>query len=143
MNESTDCGMLIKLISDCIARKSNNELRQNDLTLSQLRYLEYLYARPNAPTHFKELETHFQVSQPTAAGIIRRLESKGLILTQGSECGGKAKTAILTDSGKQQYEAAEARRSETEARLLAPLGEADKERFHTMLREVYWNLKEV
>lgn len=142
MHESTDCGMLVKLISDSIARRSNNELRGNDLTLSQLRYLEYLYARPDAPTPFKELETHFQVSQPTAAGIIRRLESKGLILTRASECGGKARTALLTEMGKQQYEAAEARRSEMESLLLAPLDDADKDRFHTMLQEVYLNLKE-
>ncbi|MEA4912104.1 MAG: MarR family transcriptional regulator [Oscillospiraceae bacterium] len=143
MNDASDCGMLVKLISDSIARISNNELRENDLTLSQLRYLEYLYAHPYAPTPFKELETHFQVSQPTAAGIIRRLESKGLILTQASECGGKARTAALTQRGKQLYEVAEARRSETETLLLAPLEETDKERFYAMLQKIYRNLKEV
>lgn len=143
MNESTDCGMLVKLISDSIARISNNELRENGLTLSQLRYMEYLYAHPDAPIPFKELETYFAVSQPTVAGIIRRLEGKGLILTQASECGGKARTAVLTDKGKQQYEAAEVRRSETETRLLAPLDGSDKERFHAMLQEIYRNLKEV
>lgn len=143
MIEATDCGMLVKLISDSIARISNNELRENDLTLSQLRYLEYLYAHSDAPTPFKELESYFQVSQPTVAGIIRRLEGKGLILTQASKSGGKARTAALTAAGTQQYEAAEARRSETEALLLAPLDEAGRKQFHTMLRQIYQNLKEV
>ena len=142
MNEPNDCGMLIKLISDSIARISNNELRENGLTLSQLRYIEYLYARPGTPTPFKELEAFFQVSQPTVAGILSRLESKKLIVTQPSKCGGKARTAILTEMGKQQYELAEARRSETETQLLAPLNEEDKNRFHAILQEIYRNLKE-
>lgn len=143
MHTTTDCGMLVKLISDSIMRISNNELRKNGLTLSQLRYLEYLYVHPNSPTPFKELETYFQVSQPTVAGIIRRLESKRLILTQANECGGKARAAVLTESGNQLYEVAEARRSEMETLLLSPLDEADRDRFHAMLEVIYRNLKEV
>lgn len=142
MDSSSDCGMLIKLISDNISRISNNELRSNNLTLSQLRYLEYLYAAKDTPTLFKDLETHFEVSQPTAAGIIKRLSNKGLIRTQDSELGGKAKTAVLTEAGKELFESAESRRTETERVLLAPLAEEDRVRFHSMLEQIYNHLKE-
>lgn len=142
MKDTTDCGMLIKRISDSITRISNNELRENDLTLTQIRYLEYLYLHACAPTPFKELEAFFQVSQPTVTGIMRRLESKGLILTQPVAYGGKAKAAVLTRDGARRYEIADARRSEMETRLLAPLNDAEKARFCTLLQKVCQNLKE-
>ena len=84
MNRITECGMLIKQISDSIARMSNNELRKSGLTLSQLRYLEYLSESQNEPTPFKELEAHFMVSP---AHGCRRDQAFG---TQGA-CGRLAK----------------------------------------------------
>lgn len=142
MAQLSECGILIKQINDSIARLANNELRQNNLTLSQLRYLEYIYAHEGTPVLFKEVERHFKVSQPTAAGILRRLESKKLIKTNQSENGGKSKTVCLTDSGKALYESAEARRIKTEINLLSPLKEDERITFQEMLAKVLEHLKE-
>ncbi len=142
MVQLSECGILIKQINDNIARLANNELRQNNLTLSQLRYLEYLYAHKGTPVPFKDLERHFEVSQPTVAGILRRLENKKLVKTTQSEHGGKSKTVCLTGSGTALYESAETRRSETEIHLLSPLRDTERIAFQDMLVKVLKHLKE-
>lgn len=142
MAQLSECGILIKQINDNIARLANNELRQNNLTLSQLRYLEYIYTNKDTPVPFKDLEKHFEVSQPTVAGILRRLENKKLVKTKQSESGGKAKTVCLTNRGIALYESAEARRLETEIYLLSPLKDDERIVFQDTLVKVLKHLKE-
>lgn len=142
MAQLSECGILIKQINDNIARLANNELRQNNLTLSQLRYLEYIYTNKGTPVPFKYLEKHFEVSQPTVAGILRRLENKKLVKTKQSESGGKAKTVCLTSKGMALYESAEERRLETEIYLLSPLKDDERIEFQDTLVKVLKHLKE-
>lgn len=143
MNRIIECGMLIKQISDSIAQMSNNELRKSGLTLSQLRYLEYLSESQNEPTPFKELEAHFMVSQPTVVGVIKRLERKGLVAVLQSKSGGNVKTAVLTEQGKALYNASQAHKSEVEKRLISPLDSNEQAQFEDMLRRVRDHMEEV
>lgn len=78
-DEYTDCGMLIKLISDHMQSHANKLLNKINLTASQFRYLEYLN-RNDGPVSFKDFEKHFQTSQPTVSGIERGNE-ENLILS--------------------------------------------------------------
>ncbi len=138
MARTTECGLLIKMISDSIARLSNNDLRENGLTLSQLRYLTYLYEHGDAPVPYKALEAHFHVAQPTVVGVLRRLVDKGLVTTLHGR--GNAKLAALTAQGRLQCERSEDSRRATEERLLASLSEEDRARFEQMLRSVCHSL---
>lgn len=142
MSQTSDCGLLIKLISDNIARLANNELRTNDLTLSQLRYLEFLASRGGGMLPFKTMEAEFKVSQPTVAGIIRRLELKKLVVTKASPTNAKAKMVGLTAKGRQISENAELHKHKTEALLLAPLQAEEKIVLQGLLFKIYHNLQE-
>jgi len=142
MDQESECGMLIKQISDRIARITNNELREHELTLSQLRYIGYLYQHRGGAVPFKDIETHFEVAQPTVAGILRRLEGKQLVRTQPCKAGGKAKTACLTEAGRLIYERSEVWRCSMETALLSPLNDREKMLFRETLKKVYENLRE-
>lgn len=142
MGSNTECGMLIKRINDRIAQMSNNELRASELTLSQLRYLEYLYDQQDMEAHFKDLEAFFGVSQPTVVGVLKRLERKGLVSTQLSAAGGNVKTAHLTEKGKALYEDSRTYRNGVEQTLLVPLDAQEQAMFHEMLRKVCMHLEE-
>ena len=54
MKKEKDCGILLKQICDKIETSANNELKNSGLTLSQVRYLEYLYERHPAKVHLKD-----------------------------------------------------------------------------------------
>lgn len=127
--------MLIKMISDHIARDSNSQLNQDGLTLSQLRYLEFLTEHGDAPVYFKEFESHFQASQPTVSGIMRRMEGKGLIRIKAAERG-RAKMAELTETGRKWTENARISREKEEAKLLYPLNEEERKLFQEMLLKI-------
>lgn len=139
----TECGLLIKQISDQIAKSANNALRTDNLTLSQLRCMEYIYDSAKAKVPLKELELHFHISQPTLAGIIARLIQKGLVMTEVNEVNPRAKNALLTVAGKALVQRSMERRDSMENALLAPLSEEEKQVFYEMLNKVNNGQKEV
>jgi MarR family transcriptional repressor of mepA len=139
-DEYMDCGMLIKLISDHIQSSSNRKLQEVNLTVSQLRYLEYLDCS-GGPVLFKDVENHFQTSQPTVSGIMRRLAEKGLIKIE-SAGSGRAKTALLTDEGKKILRDSGTERRNEEERILGALREDEREAFHDMLERINRELSE-
>jgi DNA-binding MarR family transcriptional regulator len=132
---SIDCGILLKEINDRIARQANSSLKENQLTLSQLRYLEYLASKKESAILFKEFEQHFHVSQPTVVGILSRLSKKGLIKVDPVPRS-KAKMASLTDKGLKELKKAAACRNATEINLLAPLSEKERVIFKKLLMKI-------
>lgn len=138
---SMDCGMLINMIADQIENEANRMLNRREITLSQLRYLEYLKAAAPKPVYFKDLEKYFQASQPTVSGMMRRLEEKGLIRV--TEAGyGRAKTAAITQAGTAITVESEAFRDQEEENLLAGLDEDERKEFRDMLARIHRHLSE-
>lgn len=130
----TDCGILLKQISDHIESQSNRQLQEVGLTLSQYRYLVYLH-QSSDPVTFKDVEHHFQTSQPTVSGIMRRLQEKNLIAVEDARTG-RAKTARLTERGRLLVEQSGTAREEEEERILGALREDEREPFHDMLLRI-------
>jgi MarR family transcriptional repressor of mepA len=141
-SQSSECGMLIKQINDCVARLFNNQVRDADLTLSQIRYLTFLYEHDGALVSFREIQEHFGVSQPTVTGILKRLNSKKLIFSETGSDGGRSKSYGLTQRGVMQLESAEAARKDQEERLLSPLNDEERAAFQDMLTRILDNLRE-
>lgn len=139
----TECGLLIKQISDHIAKSANNALRADNLTLSQLRCLEYIHGNMKQKVPLKEIEAHFHISQPTLAGIMARLSAKGLVIMEISDVNPHAKTASMTPAGKELFLRSDERRAEMENSLLAALSEKEKAAFYEMLQKVNNRLKSV
>lgn len=71
----------MKQITDYISKTTNRQLREHDITLSQVQVLGFLYEKgENIP--LKSIEAEFHITQPTVAGITRRLVNKELISLQ-------------------------------------------------------------
>lgn len=143
MASSADCGMLMRQIVNSIAKQANNQLRANGLTLSQIEYLDYLAGRPHEKVPLKEIEAHFNVAQSTVAGVLARMVKKDLVVMDQSPWDARAKTASLTGKGLALYLEVSQCRDETEARLLAPLTEAERQSFRELLKKVNDGLKNV
>ncbi|WP_433569577.1 MarR family winged helix-turn-helix transcriptional regulator [Tractidigestivibacter sp.] len=141
-SQSSECGMLIKQINDRVSRLFNNQVRDADLTLSQIRYLTFLYEHGGSLVPFREIQEHFGVSQPTVTGILKRLMVKRLVFSETGAEGGRSKSYGLTQKGVMQLKSAEAARNAQEEQLLSPLSEAERAAFQDMLTRILDNLRE-
>lgn len=141
MNKLEECGMLIKQINDKLETAANNDLKSSSLTLSQMRYLIYLYESEPRMVPLKELEAVFEVKQPTVAGIVNRLIKKNLIIMEQSSEDTRAKVVAISAAGHKELEYARSCQIKTENQLLHPLNQEEEILFQEILKKVNEGLK--
>ena len=91
-------GGMIKYISDKVRQKADNNLKDHNVTLSQVRVLNFLW-RENGSCSQKQIENFLQVSPPTVVGLVSRMEQSGYIQTSVSPDDKRNKIVTVTDSG--------------------------------------------
>jgi DNA-binding MarR family transcriptional regulator len=135
------CGFLIKQIHDAICKRVNNELRANNLTLTQVRVLMELWEEGGNSIALKELERRFRVAQSTVVGIVQRLEVKGFVEGFTAPEDNRVKLVKLTQKGKKFREKHVRAINEMEKQLIACLSEDERRDFLRMLCVVNENAK--
>lgn len=140
MEQRRDCGLLIKQIHDELRKNANNALRPLDITLVQLHALVELDRAPEGQRTLKELEQFLHVAQSTAAGIIARLEQKGLAEGFGDTEDRRIKRVRITPAGSACIHSALRHRTEAEEQLLSGLTKAEQDIFYTLLKKVWDSL---
>ena len=136
MEERKECGALIKKINDELEKNANNALRAQDLTFSQIHALLELDAAPDGQLPLKELERRLHVAQSTAAGIVSRLERKGLVQAFGDPEDRRVKVVKITSEGVERVQKADLDRIQAEKLLLSGLTETEKSIFYSLLKKV-------
>ena len=106
--ESLHCGELIKRLNDILGRCSNEELRADDMTSSQVKMLMMINETKDECITLKELEKHFGVSQAT-----------------------------ITDKGRTMCVHAGKAMHDKEKWFLSSLSADEKEELHRLLQKVY------
>lgn len=91
-------GGMIKYISDKVRQKADNNLKDHNVTLSQVRVLNFLW-RENGSCSQKQIEDFLQVSHPTVVGLVSRMEQSGYSQTSVSPDDKRNKIVTVTDSG--------------------------------------------
>ena len=141
MKKNLSCGMLIKRINDTLEKNANNNLRQQDLTMSQAVTLWKLNRFKDKQASLKELEKIMYVAQSTTAGIIVRLEQKGLVKTFNIPSDKRIKMVKLTANGEHICQSGEQFMAKAEAGLLAGLTDNEKNTLQNLLQKVNDTLK--
>lgn len=136
-----DFGFLIKQIHDCIEKYANNDLRDSNLTMAQNRVIVSLHMSPDDTKSLKELEKEFNVSQPTMAGIIRRLCEKGYVATFGDASDKRIKNVRLTDIGIECGNEARTHIEKMEKTLISHLSEEEQMQLRQLLLKVLDSIK--
>lgn len=142
MAERIPNGLLIKQMHDCLEKQANNSLRPKDLTMMQVSVLMYLQEAAGMQQPMKEIERHFRVAQSTAAGIISRLEQKGLVEAIADADDKRVKLVHLTRAGEACCAEAAGHMHEAEDLLTRGFSEAEKETLHALLVRMAVNLRE-
>lgn len=139
--QKEDCGMLIKQINDQLEKDANNDMRAQDLTLIQASILLQLENCEQETASMKEIEKFLGVAQPTAVGIIQRMELKKLVTSFTSQSDKRIKLVHLSKEGKQKAGFARKQMAMTEARITSSLNEEEQVQFVQYLRRVRDSLK--
>lgn len=141
MSEYIPCGLLIKQILDRLKKQANNALRAKDLTMMQIIVLVTLQQAEDYRLSMKELERYFSVAQSTAAGIVSRLEQKGLVESCGDRTDKRIKLVHLTAAGEICCSKSACEIDKIEASLLRGFSEEERQQFHRLLMKAAGNIE--
>lgn len=133
--DSLHSGELIKRLNSIMEKRANNSLNEDGITLSQIKLLCIL--EQEGSLTLKELEKYFCVAQATIAGIVVRLEKKGLIESFYLPEDKRAKHIRLTDDGIKMCEHARCSMERNEQWLLSSLDDGEKKELHRLLLKIY------
>lgn len=136
MKDQSSCGALIKQIHDELEKNANNAMRSHDITMAQCSVLLVLNEVSEKQMALKELERILHVAQSTAAGIVTRLEQKGLVESLGSPDDKRIKMVRITMQGMQSCSQAEQEMEKAEKTLLSGLTITEQEIFLSLLKKV-------
>ena len=130
-------GFYIKRIDNALEKEANNNLQQLNLTMQQNRVLIHLAHAENNTLSLKALEEHFGAAQSTVAGLVSRLEKKGLVTALSDPADKRVKLVQLTDEGARLHAIGHQNIIDSEERLTALLSPEEKEILLSCLRKVY------
>lgn len=138
-----DLGFKIKKINDMLEKGYNHRLQEQDLTFSQHHVLVYLKHQEDQTARLKELEKHFNVAQPTMAGIVVRLESKGLVRSSVLPDDRRVKVVTLTESGSELLHESFLSMKKGEQMLVSKLSNEEAEELGRLLDILYSTMLEI
>ena len=133
-------GGMIKNISDKVRQKADNNLKDHNVTLSQVRVLNFLW-RENGSCSQKQIEDFLQVSHPTVVGLVSRMEQSGYIQTSVSPDDKRNKIVTVTDSGMALASELCRFMDDMDNRMLEGLSEEQQSQLADMLLTVAKNLE--
>ena len=129
-------GWYIKRIDNPLEKEVNQHLQSLNLTMQQHRALVTLARAENQTLSLKALEERFGAAQSTVAGLISRLEKKGLVKALTDPSDKRIKLASLTEEGRQLCEISRQHVLNSEARMTSLLAPAEKELLLDCLRKM-------
>ncbi len=134
-------GWYIKRIDNALAKEMSRNMQAHQLTMQQNHVLVLLANAPQGTLTLKELEERFGCAQSTVAGLVARLEKKGLIRGFIDESDRRIKHVRLTERGmvmnRNCYEDVVA----SERRMTALLSEEERDALLLCLQKVYEAIK--
>ena len=137
--EQYPIGCLLKMITDKIKIQADANLAKHDLTLTQSRVLGYLEQNGGIATQ-KEIEGFLQVSHPTVAGIINRMEQNGFVRCRLDPADKRSKIVSQTERAAAVAQDMHATIQTTEQQMLRSLTPEQIAALESALRTIYADL---
>lgn len=142
MNDDFQCAGFMKRIGEKMEKGANERLgNRHGITFTQMQMLMAIHQMEKDSVPLKVLEKHFEVAQSTAAGVIVRLEKKGLVEGFTPNEDKRLKYVRLTEEGRELCKAAGQDKEVGEQILLAALDEQEREQFYHLLVKVNDSMK--
>ena len=136
-----DIGFLIKLIHDALDREINRELESVHLTNSQLAVLNYLHFKEDTETSIRDVQEYLNVSHPTAAGLVKRLEQKGFVHILVDPSDKRARVICLDSAVSKLFSSDAHSTTELEEMMMKGLSSTERDQLRDLLLRVYRNMR--
>lgn len=129
----------MKQITDKIKSSADADLKCRNLTLSQVRVLEYVSNKGGRVTQ-KSIEEYLNVSHPTVVGIVSRMEKNGYLLSYTDKDDRRNKIVEITERTANISHEMQNEILSQEAKLLQGLTEEEIKSLHRMLYIILKNI---
>lgn len=139
-NESNDIGFLLKKLHDAMKIYGNTQLKQFDLTYSQLEILIFLFHRQNKKSTQKDIEMHLKLKHPTVIDILKRMKSKKLIEIMVNPEDRRSRIVLLTDKASVLEKKMFKNKVKMEKQLTHGLSETQLQQLRELLHLLYKNI---
>lgn len=143
MIEQNSCINLIRQLNNSLEKRANSQLKEKDLTLSQLTALVEILNAPTKKLTFKELEKRLSLAQSTTAGLISRLEQKKLVNVSGDKDDKRIKYVEITSLGENFCNKSRQEMEHTERLLLENLSAEEIKTLFALLEKISIKSKEI
>lgn len=135
------CAALFKLITEVFEARTNKDLQEHGVTLSQMKVLVSLDQTEGHAATLKELERFFDTSQATMAGLAARLEKKGLVDSYIDPEDRRIKHIRLSEQGESLCRDAREKIEAGERWLVQSLAPEEWAQLQRLLQRVYEHIK--
>ncbi|BFK86448.1 MarR family transcriptional regulator [Pseudoflavonifractor sp. DSM 107456] len=137
--EQKEIGYLLKQITEKIKVDADSSLKARNLTLSQVRVLECVFAAGGSATQ-KFIEESLDVSHPTVVGLITRMEKNGYLHCYVDERDKRNKIAALTPRAEAAFVEIRHDIASLEEKLVKGMDARSRSELHRLLEQIYHNL---
>ena len=125
-----------------ITKLKNRRTRDMGLTATQSEALRYILKNYDAKElTAADLMEHLRLSQSTVAGVLQRLESKGIVARHPAADDGRRSVILPTAKGLELHEALKQNAVETEACLLRGMSGEERAALGRLLQKALENLR--
>lgn len=128
--------ILIKKAALEFDKISNAVLEEYGLTASQYKVIKYIYEEAEQGVRITDLEKYYSMSHPTAIGIVRNLEKKGLIEYQKNPNDARSRYIVPTEKAIEKKDELDGLGSILEAGLTKNLLEDERLHLVELLRKM-------
>ncbi|MBQ1545162.1 MAG: MarR family transcriptional regulator [Clostridia bacterium] len=139
MHVSKRAGLLIKIAASCIEKQVNQDMKEHDITGSQLSVLQHLEGAGEL-LPMRSIETALHISQPTALGLVRRLEKKDYVSTCTCAEDRRVMLVGITETGRTICREANRQMEQFEDRMLGGMSGEERDQFLILLERALSNI---
>lgn len=129
-----------KLIHESFVAIFNRQLKDDDMTFSQLMVVTYLEENTEKRVTQKDISEALHIKHPTTIGLIKRLEEKEMIKVVVDPDNRKYRNITLTKKGADYIAMSKERRKNTDSYLVNGMTEDEVKKLRELLDKVIDNM---
>ncbi|WP_029233204.1 MarR family winged helix-turn-helix transcriptional regulator [Butyrivibrio sp. VCB2006] len=132
-----------KLIHEAFANMFNRQLREDDMTFSQLMVVSLLWERRDEKVTQKDISEALHIKHPTTIGLLKRLEEKEMVKVVVDPDNRRYRNIALTEKGEKFIQMNRERRIHNDENLVDGMTEEEIKTLRSLLDRVIDNMNKL
>ncbi len=139
--EHEPIGFKFKLIHEAFVAMFNRQLKEDDITFSQLMVISYLDEHRDQKVTQKDISDALHIKHPTTIGLLKRLEEKEMITNVTDPDNRRCRNVTLTEKGMEFVITRRERRKNTDDYLVSGMTDEEISTLRILLDKVIDNMQ--